>query len=52
MPEGDGEEYEATSYEHYWWDCHACGGANDAGDVQPSGEVLTCEDCNAEVTVS
>lgn len=46
------EEWTATSYEHYWWDCPACGGINSANDIQPNNEVLTCEDCGEKVTVS
>ncbi len=43
---------EATSYERYWWDCPECGGANDAGDIQPSNERMTCDDCGEVILVS
>lgn len=44
------EPLEATPYEHYWWDCPACQGTNDAGDIEPNGEE-ECEDCGAKVEV-
>lgn len=46
----DGEELEASPYEHYFWDCPACQGVNDAGEVEPGGDEV-CEDCGITVTV-
>lgn len=44
------DEYTATPYERYWWDCPACSDINDAGDIEPSGEEQ-CEHCGETVLV-
>lgn len=37
-----------TAYVRYDWDCAHCGGVNDAGDIDPQGDTLTCDDCGEE----
>lgn len=42
---------ETTARTVYVFDCPACGGVTDLGDVDPEGE-QQCDDCGAPVTIT